>query len=206
MFLLLDIAGRFADDVIGDLVWLKSKTAKYNELGNPLDGHGVARRWLQIALDHPQAWKDVLKEVRDDEILRIRLAPPEEGPGDDLERDKFACYRCGEGFKTWKALRTHSMTVHGVYGEHAKAVHGTVCRACLVQHHTFERAVHHMRRSRCYERILTNVGPASAATTRALKHADRALRKAIARGIQRPAEARAPAIRVSGPLPLWADH
>ena len=79
MCLLLDIAGRFTDDVIDDLDWLKSKTGKYAELGNPKDGHHIAQRWLQIALDHPQAWKSVLKEVRDDEILRMLLAQPARG-------------------------------------------------------------------------------------------------------------------------------
>ncbi len=116
------------------------------------------------------------------------------------------CYGCETSFKSAPALRMHSKIKHGLRAAVLAAVHdtgvGCHCVACLVDLHTVDKLLQHLKAAgcRCGSLVGEHVAPASPGGIEALRKRTRAEEKIRRTARRRPP----PATRLLGPLQLWA--
>ena len=96
----------------------------------------------------------------------------------------------------------HATKLHGFRSPYDRALHGTCCLACLRNFHSPDRLIQHYkeRDERCGKLVLLHVAPADAAVVAAVRQASKDMAKARKAARLCPP----PAVRVQGPLPLWA--
>ena len=123
---------------------------KLGELGPPML---PAMRWQRVWREHPQSWKQlvkqfVLKTVADAPLARkVRaFAFPGAAAAREAGLPAFACYDCGSGFATTGALAAHRRAAHGARRLAWSVVLDSRCPACGGDYVTRLRCMEHLER------------------------------------------------------------
>ena len=91
----------------------------------------------------------------------IVTACDSEKTGDSIraETSNFSCNICGAVRPTLKDINLHKFLSHGIRNPMYLYVDTTVCPVCLVEHHTRERVLTHIKKAKTCHGILLDRGP-----------------------------------------------
>ena len=111
---------------------------------------------IDIIAQDPRYWFNKIRRILRLPYYSIVTACDNEKTGDSIraEISNFSCDICGAVRLSLKDINLHKFLSHGIRNPMYLYVDTTVCPVCLVEHHTRERVLTHIKKAKTCHSIL----------------------------------------------------
>ena len=116
---------------------------------------------IEVISQDPRYWFNKIRRIMRLPYFSIVTVCDDEKANDNIRAEvaSYTCDICNEVKPSLKEINLHKFLCHGIRNPMYRYVDSSVCPICLVEHHTRERVLTHIKKAKTCHSILLQRGP-----------------------------------------------